>query len=296
MENQQIATGLQEVRRSSAIGNGHNNIRASIRSNVSESQNATSPTINGITSSNSHNENVEYTKIFPKTLMISLSILQVVLATLCFVAEVIAIYVVQYHYWAGVWCGIFFVWSALFGIIASFKPRFLTFLLMLIFNVLSSIFSLLLLILVSIELDDNYENDTLRAMLGLQLILCLVQATAVIASAALICNAICWCCCNPQNWFEDHSSQIYYISNNNCPEAGNMVKISSTKRLPSPPSQLHSKSVFVPIGPRSTDASSDTSSASNSAQTNSQVTINGIQNTDSSFRRQIPNPPIYEQL
>ena len=295
MENQQIATGLQEVRRPSIMVNG-NNIRSSIRSNVSTSQNATSPTINGIPSATTPGENVEYTKIFPKTLMISLSIVQVVLATLCFVAEVIAIYVVQYHYWAGVWCGIFFVWSALFGIVASFKPRFITFLLMLIFNVLSSIFSLLLLILVSIELDDNYENDTLRAMLGLQLILCLVQATAVITSSALICNAICWCCCNPQNWFEDHSSQIYYVSNNNCPETGNIVKISSPQRLPSPPSQLHSKSVFVPIGQGSTDASSDTSSASISAKTNSQVTINGIQNTNSSFRRPVPNPPIYEQL
>ena len=120
MANHQNNLGLHEVRRNSVVGS---NIRASIRSNVSASQNVASTTMNGIIPSTSPDQNIEYTKIFPKTLMIALSIVQVVLAVLCFVAEVVAISVVQYHYWAGVWCGIFFVWSALFGVIASYKPR-----------------------------------------------------------------------------------------------------------------------------------------------------------------------------
>lgn len=297
MANHQNMMSLQEARRT-PLGNGtQNNIRASIRSSISTSQNITNPISNSINSSTSPNQNVEYTKTFPKTLMISLSAVQIVLAILCFVAEVIAISIVQYHYWAGVWCGIFFVWSSLFGIIASFKPSFVTFLLMLIFNILSSISSLLLLVLVSIELDDNYENDTLRAMLGLQLIVCLVQATAVITSAALICNALCWCCCNTQNWFEDSSSQIYYVNNNNCPETGKIVKVCNARLVPSPPPTVHSKSMFVPIGQRSAEASSETSLSSNAAQSSNQVTINGIQNTHSSFRQtKVPTPPIYEKL
>ena len=296
--NQQNIMSLQEARRTSLGGGIQNNIRASIRSSISTSQNIPNPISSSINpSETTPNQNVEYTKTFPKVLMLALSAVQVVLAILCFVAEVIAISVVQYHYWAGVWCGIFFVWSSLFGIIASFKPSFVTFLLMLIFNILSSISSLLLLILVSIELDDNYENDTLRAMLGLQLIVCLVQATTVITSAALICNVLCWCCCNTQNWFEDSNSQIYYVNNNNCPETGNIVKVCNTRLVPSSPPHLNSQSMFVPIGQRSAEALSEASSSSNTPQTSNQVTINGIQNTHSSYRQtKVPTPPIYEKL
>ena len=101
----------------------------------------------------------------------------------------------------GIWCGIFFALSGVFGAIASRKPTFGWIVTFMVFSIISASFSLPLLVLSSIGTVDQgyyyfYPGDpTLGYVVSaIQIVISLVQAAAAIVSAGMTCRAVCKCC------------------------------------------------------------------------------------------------------
>ena len=149
-----------------------------------------------------------YGKRFPKKFILPLSIIQLVMAVLAIITQAIGLYTDDYYgpgfqiVGTGIWCGIFFALSGVFGAIASSKPSFGWIVTFMVFSIISASFSLPLLVLSSIGTVDQsyyyyfYPGDPTRGYVvsAIQIVISLVQAAAAIVSAGMTCRAVCKCC------------------------------------------------------------------------------------------------------
>ena len=146
-----------------------------------------------------------YGKRFPKKFILPLSIIQLVMAVLAIITQAIGLYTDDYYgpgfqiVGTGIWCGIFFALSGVFGAIASSKPSFGWIVTFMVFSIISASFSLPLLVLSSIGTVDQsyyyyfYPGDPTRGYVvsAIQIVISLVQAAAAIVSAGMTCRAVC---------------------------------------------------------------------------------------------------------
>jgi len=190
--------------------------------------NPTPPVILMVQAPTSVKPKVDYAKRFPKKFMITLSSIQLVMGALAIATQIIGLstrYPDAHYVGTGIWCGVFFGLSGLFGVIASLRPSFSTIVTFMVMTIIASVFSLPLLIASSLSTaftrrpySYSYRSyDGLKhAMFATQIIISLLQAGAAIASSVMTCKAVC-SCCRPMR--EDG---VVYYTNNGRSNATNM--------------------------------------------------------------------------
>lgn len=162
-------------------------------------------------------QKIPYDQRFPKKFMLTLSYIQLAMGILGIITQVIGLSNrdPDAHYaGAGIWCGIFFGVSAMFGILASLKPSFSTIVTFMVFAIIAAVFCLPLLVISSIGTAHSAHcyygecrgRELKHAMFAIQVIISLVQVIAAIASSAMSCKAIC-SCCRPR---EENTGVVYY--------------------------------------------------------------------------------------
>ena len=158
-------------------------------------------------------QKIPYHQRFPKKSMLTLSAIQLLMAVLAIITQVIGLSTRRpdIHYvGAGIWCGIFFALSGVFGTIASRKPSFGWIVTSMVFSIISASFCLPLLFISSIGTaiaSDHYygSNYVALAVSAIQIVISLLQAAASITSAVMSCKAVCKCC-GPKR----ESGAVYY--------------------------------------------------------------------------------------
>ena len=192
-------------------------------------------------------QKTNYGKMFPKSVMIFLSSIQIIMAFLGIITNIVGLSVnsSSAHYvGAGIWCGVFFGLSGSFGVMASLKPSNCTIVTFMVFTVISATFCLPLLVISSIGASVeapasryNYRRSgVLHAMYAMQIVVSLIQAIAAIVSAAMACRAVCNCC-RPK---EKNGGAVYY-SNHNTNGMNNIA----LKQFMTP--QLESGQITIPM-------------------------------------------------
>lgn len=164
-------------------------------------------------------QKVQYEKRFPKKIMLALSSIQLAMAILGIITQIVGLstrYPEAHYAGAGIWCGLFFGFSGFFGILASFKPSFSTIVTFMVFSIIAAAFCLPLLVISSIGTAHTAHSYSYRSsgrdlrhvMFAIQIIISLIQVVAAIASSAMTCKAICSCCRSSKE-----SGVVYYTNN-----------------------------------------------------------------------------------
>ena len=151
-----------------------------------------------------------YDQRFPKNFVLTLSLIQLVMSVSAILTQVVGLSEVYYYLpglqfmGAGIWCGILFALSGVFGVIASSKPSFGWIVTFMVFSMISASFCLPLLVLYLIETafpSSNlgymyiYYNYIFPIRISpIQIVISLVQAAAAIVSAGMMCRALENCC------------------------------------------------------------------------------------------------------
>jgi len=188
-------------------------------------------------------QKIAYEQRFPKKFTITLSSIQLVMGALAIITQIVGLsvrYPDAHYVGTGIWCGIFFALSGLFGIIASLKPSFSTIVTFMVMAIIASVFSFPLLITSSIftATHTRYIYDGLKhAMFAIQIAISLVQAGAAIASSVMTCKAVC-SCCRPMR-----ESGVVYYTNNGGSNATNTGLTNQPIVMP----QQHPGYVTIPI-------------------------------------------------
>ena len=160
---------------------------------------------------------IQYEKRFPKKTIICLSSIQLCMAFLAIVTQIVGIstrYPEVAYIGAGIWCGIFFGLSGFFGMLAGRKPSYSSIVTFMVFSIIAASFCMPLLITSSIGAAssrhcwrDNCASDNIRHVIfSIQIIVALIQAAVTIASSVMTCRATCGCCC------QEEQGVVYYTS------------------------------------------------------------------------------------
>ena len=146
-------------------------------------------------------QKVSYNEVFPKIPMIVLNSVQLLMATLAIVTQVVGIIESRHGFHiagAGIWCGIFFLASGTSGMVASCYPSFASIVTNMVFAIVSALFCLPLLVFSSFGTAfGGYGYSSSHAaniMFPIQIAISLIQAISAIMSSAMTCRAICPCC------------------------------------------------------------------------------------------------------
>ena len=141
-----------------------------------------------------------YDQRFPKKFMVTLSLIQLVMAVLAILMQAVGS---STSYPGGlesegaeIWCGIvviFFALSGVFGLIACSKPSFGWIVTFMVFSIISASFCLPLLVLSSIRTAITYHYFG-HVVSAIQIAISLIQAAVAIVSAGMTCRAVCKCC------------------------------------------------------------------------------------------------------
>ena len=194
-------------------------------------------------------QKIAYEQRFPKKIMMTLSYIQLVMGALAIITQIIGLSVrhPEAHYvGTGIWCGIFFTLSGLFGIIASTKPSFSSIVTFMFMAIIASVFCIPLLVMSSIftavasgsRYHYYYYYDGLKhAMFAVLIVISLVQAGTAIASSVMTCKAVCTCC-RPMG----ESGVVYYTD-----KSGNHQTNSGLTNQPIFVPQLQPGYVTIPI-------------------------------------------------
>ena len=158
-------------------------------------------------------QKIPYDQRFSKKLMLALSRIQLAMGILAIITQAIGLSTKRpdaHFAGAGIWCGIFFVLSGVFGSIASKKRSFGWIVTFMVFAILSAAFCLPLLIISSIgtamSSSYHYRDTGLKLpAFAIQVVISLIQAVAAITSAGMTCKAVCKCC-GPKR----ESGVVYY--------------------------------------------------------------------------------------
>ena len=141
-----------------------------------------------------------YDQRFPKKFMITLSLIQLVMAVLAILMQAVGPSTsypggLEFE-GAGIWCGIgaiFFALSGVFGLIASSKPSLGWIVTFMVFSIISASFCLPLFVLSSIRTAITYHYFG-HVVYAIQIAISLIQAATAIVSAGMTCRAVCKCC------------------------------------------------------------------------------------------------------
>merc|ERR1712061_385780 len=144
-------------------------------------------------------------KSFPKRTMMFLSISQIICGCLAVLFQIINIFAAQdiFHGiiavigW-GIWTGVIFATSGIVGLVGAFKPSKCILIAFLVMNIISSVFTIFLIVPESIGIAfiGGYEDifrgyDTTLALYCMMLIIGLVQAIVAIIAAGYSCSVVC---------------------------------------------------------------------------------------------------------
>ena len=139
----------------------------------------------------------DYSKIFPKTTVVLLGILQFILGFLAVITQIVCL-VQDYHGYSwisnGIWCGLIFKLSGGFSIWAGCRPSKCAIITQLVFSIVAAAFCLPQLIFAGIGIaihEYRYYTQVIMAMYCIQLIASLIEAGIAIAASALACRAMC---------------------------------------------------------------------------------------------------------
>ena len=102
-----------------------------------------------VPTSNTLKPKLQYEKRFPKKIVVCLSSIQLCMALLAIITQLIGIstrYPEMAYIGAGIWCGIFFGLSGFFGILAGRKQSYSTIVTFMVFSIIAASFCLPLLI------------------------------------------------------------------------------------------------------------------------------------------------------
>jgi hypothetical protein len=167
-------------------------------------QPAVNPIIINLPPVDPNHERQQIQKSFPKRVMMLLSILQIVCGGLVFLMQIAQYFVGPRHSihivgW-GIWTGIIFAASGMVGFIGAFKPSKCIMIAFLVLNIISSIFTLCVIVPVSIGIfhvtfftrrNNSEDYSKFLALYCLMLILGLVQAVSAIVASGYSCAAVC---------------------------------------------------------------------------------------------------------
>ena len=139
-------------------------------------------------------QNMPYNQRFPQKRILALSAVQLALAILAIITQVIISHPrIQVIYTAGLWCGVLFASSGLLGVIASTRPSFGVILTFMVFAIISAAFCFT--VLISGYGSWGYGNWRMDkgfcAGLIIQFIVSLIQAAAAIIAAGITCGTVC---------------------------------------------------------------------------------------------------------
>ena len=131
-----------------------------------------------------------YTEIFPGTAILTLSIIQILMAAASITAQAIGQNSggSSSNYGAGIWCGIVFGLTGVFGIIAWKNPTFSTILVYKIFNILSMIFCLPLITMFFFFAMVVAYDAILLAVGVIQIIVVIIGFTMITKVLCLPCD------------------------------------------------------------------------------------------------------------
>ena len=129
-----------------------------------------------------------YANNFPGTAIITLSIIQILMGITAITAQ--ALGGSEFNSGAGVWCGIVFGLSGIFGIVAWNNPTFSTILIYKIFNIMAMILCLPLITLPTVVFSVGYgfSNVILLAVGVIQIIVVVIAFTMITRVLCLPCD------------------------------------------------------------------------------------------------------------
>ena len=142
------------------------------------------------------NQKVQYEKLLPRRVMIALNSIQLVMAILGILTQIVVLIMsddILDIVGTGIWCGLLFGFSGLFGIIASCKPSYATIITSMGWSTMAAVFSVPLLVSSSASISEIYYPSTpilQHVMYAIQIGISLIEAIAAIASAAITCRAM----------------------------------------------------------------------------------------------------------
>ena len=156
-----------------------------------------------------------YAQRFPKKFMLTLSSIQLAMAILAIITQVMGLgFFVrglglgEHFVGPGLWCGVFFALSGVFGSVASIKPSFGWIVTFMVFAIISASLCLPLLVISSfgalITANCCHGHNCFVTCSGntleypaflILVVISLIQASAAIASARMTCRAVC---CGPR--------------------------------------------------------------------------------------------------
>merc|ERR1712141_379864 len=175
-------------------------------------QTTANPIVINLPSTDLSHEKGKIRKSFPKRAMMLLSILQIICGCLAVLFQIIHIFtalVYRGHDFAsivaginavigwGIWTGVIFATSGIVGLVGAFRPSRCILIAFLVMNIISSVFTIFLIIPKSIgiaEINHNRyyrEHETSLAMYCMMLIIGLVQAIVAIIAAGYSCSSVC---------------------------------------------------------------------------------------------------------
>lgn len=171
-------------------------------------------------------QKIPYEQRFPKKIMLTLSSIQLLMAALAIITQVIGLstrYPEAHYVGTGIWCGVLFGLSGMFGTIASLKPSFGMIVTFMVFTIIAAVFCLPLLVVSSMSTafgrrwSRRNGQDIRLAMFAIQIAISLIQVIAAIASSVMTCKALC-SCCRPKR----ESGVVYYTNNGGSAEGTNV--------------------------------------------------------------------------
>jgi hypothetical protein len=152
------------------------------------------------------NKGEHYKKNYPINIIRGLAITQIIVAFIAALTQIIGIAqdFERNEIGTGIWSGLFFALAGALGIFSASKPTKCTVISFMVFNIISSLFALILVIFASIGLGntrcynyyyrDNYkcpDYSFAKAVLSIQVLIALIELAVSVVSAAVCCRAVC---------------------------------------------------------------------------------------------------------
>ena len=142
---------------------------------------------------------------FSKRFMLTLSLVQLAMAITAISTEIMISSLGYYHAFAGmgIWCGVIFGISGIFGITVSLRPSSGTIISFMVFSIISAVFCFFFLIFSLVGMSGTssrcYHNpchnrDDTHGLFIAQIAVSLIQGATAIISSAISCRSMPGCC------------------------------------------------------------------------------------------------------
>ena len=133
-----------------------------------------------------------YDQRFPNKRMLALSVVQLAMAIMAIITQVIISGPWRIHviYTAGLWCGVLFAASGFLGLVASTRPSFGSNVTFMVFAIISAAFCFAVLVSGNVSYHGGPRiYNGMCAVLIIQVIVGVIQAAAAIIAAGMTCGA-----------------------------------------------------------------------------------------------------------